>query len=444
MYNTFIIYLNKIAIISVLFILLPVVLGSIYSNDTLSSYLISVLCFFFLTIISAKLILGEQNYIRFYSIVYIVEIILGLIHYIYFVDPHYFATEGGPNGKFWHEYLSVFNSLERLNGLRDSVSVFYWMSQREFQVTHAEIWHLISWPFFFLGNKWLNYSALNAFSCLLTSMNILYLYHNSYFYENSIEKQVRYWTAFFPIFLLNDTVWRDSFGIALISIAIVLTSLSKNIIEWIVSFFVFGIFSFLQRTVYFFLAGISSMWNYIGEIKNMSAKILLFVVGFIALYLLIITSDVNNEGYSSGYINSMSLFALPIKIVFGMIGPFPWTLFPTLVERNPVFAWQLQDYLMGTFQFGYLLCIIFNWKTVSFRNLDVMTIMGFGMMLSGFLTRQLHIVYIAEGVIFTLPWFFSQFSTVYCRYFYYSLIILFALNILLLITGNIGIASMWH
>lgn len=444
MYNSFTIYLSKIAIIIVLFALLPVVLGSIYSNDTLGSYLISVLCFFCLTIVSAKLILGKGKYIRFYSIVFIVEIILGLIHYFYFVDCHYFATIGDPNENFWHEYLSVFNSVDRLNDLRNSVGVFYWMSQSEFQVTHAEIWHLISWPFFFLGNKWLNYSALNVFSCLLASMNILFIYNNSYFYRSSVEKQVRYWTAFFPIFLLNDTVWRDPFGIALISIAIVLTSLSRNMVEWIVSFLVFGIFSFLQRTVYLLLAGMSSIWNYVRQVKSVSAKVLLFAVGFVTLYMLMITNDLNNEEYNSGYVNSMSFLALPIKIIFGMIGPFPWTLFPTLVERNPVFAWQLQDYLMGTFQFGYLLCIIFNWKKVSFKNLDVMTIMGLGIMLSGFLTKQLHIGYIAEGIIFTLPWFFSQFGTIYGRYFYYSLIILLALNVLLFITGNVGIASVWR
>lgn len=139
----------------------------------------------------------------------------------------------------------------------------------------------------------------------------------------------------------------------------------------------------------------------------------------------------------------MSYLALPIKIVFGMIGPFPWTQFSMLVERNPAFAWQLQDYVMGTFQLGYLIAIVVNWKHINFKDLDVMTVMGFGIMLSGFLSRQMHIGYISEGLLFTLPWYFSQIGEGYKKYLRFSFIILVSLNILLLLMGNMGIGSIW-
>ena len=443
--NSFNTYLSKIIIIFMLFVLLPIALGPIGSNSTLGSYLISVLLFFLLTVISAKLILYKSKYVRFYAVAFIVEIALGLVHYLVFVDSNYFVSTGDANVSFWHEYLSVFNAIDRLNELRDSYGVFYWMKQEEFQVTHPEIWHFISWPFYFIGNKWMNYSSLNVFSALLASINILFLYHNFYSVEDRSEKQVRYWTSFFPLFLLNGIIWRDSFGIALISIGIVFVMLSKNAIERIVSLAIFGAFAFLQRTMYVLLAGVSSIWGYIVHLKNALGKILLFATGVVLLFFLFkITDNVNNEYYVSGYINNMSFWVLPVKIVFGMVGPFPWTLFPTLIEQNPAFAWQLQDYLMGTFQLGYLLCIVFNWKDLSLKNLDVMTIMGFGIMLSGFLTKQMHIVYIAEGVLFTLPWFFSQIGKRFNKFFSYSLITLIALNILLLVIGNIGISSLWR
>lgn len=443
--NTFGAYLKNIVIIFTLFALLPIVLSTIGCNNTLSSYIFSVLTFFILTIISANLILHESKYVRFYAIAFIVEIILGLIHYLYFVDSNYFASTGDGSGTFWHEYLSVFNAINRLNESRDSYGIFYWMGRDEFQVTHHEIWHFISWPFYFLGNKWMNYSALNVFSSLLASMNILFIYNKFYSVEGKTEKQIRYWTSFFPIFLLSGTVWRDSFGIALISIGIVLVMLSKNVIERIVSLVIFGAFAFLQRTMYVFMAGISSIWEYISRLKNISGKIFFLAIGVVVLFFLYEkVGNINNEYYASSYVNSMSFWLLPIKIIFGMIGPFPWTLFPTLIEQNPAFAWQLQDYLMGTFQLGYLLCIVFNWKNISFKNLDVMTIMGFGIMLSGFLTRQLHIGYIAEGLLFTLPWFFSQVGKRYNRYFCYSFMILIGLNIFLLVIGNMGISSLWR
>ena len=363
MYNTsFCKYLTKLTVVFALFALLPIVLGSFGIASTIGSYLMSILCFFIITIVSAKLVLGENRYVRFYAIVFIVEILIGLLHYLYFVDSTYFSTNGDASGAFWHEYLSVYDAVSRLNDTRNSYGVFYWMTADEFQVTHPEIWHIISWPFYYLGNKWLNYSALNVFCCLLTSMNLVCLYLNFYPVNEDAEKKIRLWTAFFPSFLLSGTVWRDPFGIALISIGVVLTMLSRNMIEKVGSLILYGSFAFVQRTVYLFIAGVSSFWGQINRVKGTSMKLLLFVVGiFVFYYISGITSEVNSAEYNSGYINTMSFIALPIKIIFGMIGPFPWTLFPTLVERNPAFAWQLQDYLMGIFQLGFLFCIIFRY-----------------------------------------------------------------------------------
>ena len=70
--------------------------------------------------------------------------------------------------------------------------------------------------------------------------------------------------------------------------------------------------------------------------------------------------------------------------------------------------------------------------------------MGLGIMFSGFLTKQLHIGYVSEGLLFTLPWFFSQVNDVFNRYFRYSLSILVLLNILLLFVGNMSISSLWR
>lgn len=439
------IYFRNIAIILTLFAILPIVLGSLGFDGTLGSYMISVLCFFLLTIVGAKLILGEKRYVRFYTIVFIFEILLGLAHYLFFVDSTYFNTKGDASSAFWHEYLSVYDSIGRLNDARNSFGVFYWMGQEEFQVTHPEIWHIISWPFYFIGNKWLNYSALNVFCCLLASMNILYLYRSYYKTDKNAELKIRYWTAFFPSFLLSGTVWRDPMGISLISIGIVLTTLSKNTLERIVSCFFFGFFAYVQRTMYLLLAMVASIWGYICRIKSRSVKILMFVTGIIALYYVLgVTSETNSEDYNSVYVNSMSFLALPIKVVFGMIGPFPWIAFPTLVEQNPAFAWQLQDYLMGTFQLGFLMCLVCKWKSISFKRLDVMTFMGFGIMASGLLTKQLHIGYISEGILFTLPWFFFQLGSVYNKYFCYSLVILLLLNVVVLVIGNVGISSLWR
>lgn len=443
--NTFSVYCKKIAILLLLFAILPVLLGMLGYNGTVGSYLTSFFCFFILTLVSAKIILNKRIYVKFYALVFVFEILLSLLHYLFFVDLTYFDTSGGASTAFWHEYLSVFEAVGRLNESRDIYGVFYWMGPEEFQVSHPEIWHIISWPFYFLGNKWMNYSALNVFCCLLVSMNILLLYRNNYKYEKKVEQKIRFWTAFFPTFLLGGTVWRDPMGIALISIGVVLVTFSKNTFERIFSWLIMGFFAFIQRTVYLILALVSSLWGYLTKIKSKTFKAMMFFIGiFLLYYISAITTEVLDEDYESGYVNSMSYFALPIKIVFGMIGPFPWVAFPKLVERNPAFAWQLQDYLMGTFQFAFLICFVCKWKILSFKKIDPMTVMGLGIMTSGFMTKQLHIGYISEGVLFTLPWFFSQVGSSFYKYFRFSLMVMILLNMLVLVIGNVGISSLWR
>lgn len=442
--NSFRSYLSRIGIIALLYLTLPMLLSP-FASDTLSSYIASALCFFILSICSIKLILKEGKYVRFYSIAFVLQLLIGLVHYEYFVDANYFNTDGSASSAFWHEYLSVFDTLNRLQDARHNYGVFYWMDAHEFQVTHSEIWHIISWPFYYLSNRWLNYAPLNVFSVLLASANILFLYKRNFRENKPVHDALLFWTSFFPSFLLNDVVWRDVFGICLMSIGLVLVSLSNSLFSKMISFAFLGLASFIQRTMYLLLAAISAIWENLQKSKNSILKICYIVIGCILLiYMSDFIDETNGSEYNAGYINTMSYLALPIKIIFGMIGPFPWTQFSHLAKINPAFAWQLQDYLMGTFQFGYLLAILLKWKRFSFHSLNAMTIMGFGIMLSGFMSKQLHIGYISEGVLFTLPWFFTCIGTEYRKYLKLSFFILVILNILLLFMGNIGISSLWH
>lgn len=440
---TFSSYLLRIGIITLLYLTLPI-LFSDFTFGTTSSYLASILCFYILLLCSIKLILKENKYVRFYTIAFIIQLLLGLVHYLYFVDNNYFQTNGDASGRFWHEYLSVFDALGRLHDARHNWGIFYWMDAREFQVSHPEIWHIISWPFYFLSHRWMNYAPLNTFSSLLASANIVFLYKRKSDDNEPIHNSVLFWTAFFPSFLLNDIVWRDPFGICLISVGVVLVTLSNNLASKTVSFVIIGFASFVQRTMYVLIAAVVATWEYFQKSRSAALRICYFIVGcFLLFYLSNLTDEANGSEYNAGYINAMSYLALPIKIIFGMIGPFPWTAFFRSVDSNPAFAWQLQDYLMGTFQFGYLLALIMKWKQFTFRNLNAITIMGFGIMLSGFISRQMHIGYISEGLLFTLPWFFSCIGIEYQKYLRMSFAILVILNILLFIMGNMSIASLW-
>lgn len=436
-------YLYKVVIITILFFLFPIFFTSSADATTLESYFHSVLCFFALTIISVKLLLNDIKYIKFYTFAYILELLIGIVHYLIFVDPNYFAGNGNPPISFWHEHLAIYDAIERLITERQ-YNLFVIMDADTFSVTHSAVWHIISWPFYWLNVKWLNFSPLNTFSSLFTSANLMLIYLNRYPFDRKIHNILLISVTFFPLFILNDTLWRDPFCLGLMSTGVVFFALSKNLIEKVVSFFIMGVSSFLHRTVYVVISAISATYGYIKSMKNNFGKVILFFVGCILLlFSYRIAFKENGYEYTSIYLNNYSLYALPIKVLFGLIGPFPWVNFPNLSRANPAFSFYLGNYLMGTFQLGYLYAIVANWGKIRFREMDFVTVMGFLIMLSGFVSRQMNIEYVAEGLLLTLPWFYNTVGRNYKKYFLYSLTTLIFLNVVFLFIGRAGISALW-
>ena len=438
---TFRSYLAKISFIASLYLTFPMLFAFGGGMSTAGSFGCSVICFFLLLWISVHLLLGSK-YVKFYLIAFAFLIVLSVIHYLGLVDPSYFSSNGGPSSNFWREYLYVYDNLENLIDDRHNHGLLFF-DGTSWEVSHPEIWRLISLPTTFLGHKWLNYAPINAFSSLLASANLMVCYHHSYYKETNNDevkrKFVLFFTAFFPQFILCDTVWRDPFGIALMSIGLVMLTLSESMPNKMLSFAILVVFSFLQRSVYIVIAGAAF------AIREMTYKKragnMFFLPLFVILFLFLVNYFNSNveEGYTSAYLGDVSVLTLPLKIVFGLIGPFPWTQFVIVREFNASFNFQLRDYLTGVFQIGYLYSIIANWKYLSFKKPDFLTIMGFGIAFSGVMTTMMHIGYISEGLFFTLPWFFSQIGAKYKNYFLWSFISLVLLNIVTIILGTSGI-----
>ena len=440
-------YFIKIVLLSVLYFTLPMVFGFIGDLSTYGSYVRSIFYFFLLTIISVILFLGK-TYVKFYSIVFVVQILIGLLHYIVFVDPNYFSGQGEPSPDFWHEHQAIFSSVEKVINNKHSVGLFYVENLDSWGVTHPEIWQLILWPFVFLQHKWLNYAPLNIFSSLLASMNLMLVFNNNYPGKEGDYKSARKLllivTAFFPMFLFNDTLWRDPFGEALISIGLVMMTLSRSLIKKVISFIVLAATSFIQRTAYLLIVGAVTA---IPELRVKKKTTLIILIPFFALLMYGLLGYFNmneEEGYVDAYVKYTSVLALPIKLVLGLIGPFPWIQFLLAFEGYPYFAFQLSDYILGIFQLAYFFAILLNLKRFSFKGLGYMELMGFGIALSGFATSMMHIGYIAEGIYFTLPWFFKRMGTDYIKYFVWSLFFLIFLNVFVMTFGISGISSLWR
>lgn len=441
-------YFGRIVIVAVLYVALPMAFSVMGDLTTGGSYVRAVLCFFVLLMLSALILMGKR-YVRFYAIAYLLLVALGLVHYLVFVDPDYFSSDGSPVEAFWGEYQAVFSNVSTLvDGGRDYGLLYF--DSTAWNVTHPEIWRIISIPFQFLQHKWMNYSPLNVYSSLLAAMNVMLIYNrfNPGLAGNykGARKILQYTTAYFPQFLLNGILWRDPFGVAIISIGLAMLMLSNTVVSRVISFVATAFLSFMQRTAYVMVAGATMVFKEVaGTKKNGNKYVLIILFMIVFVFTMQFFNENEKEDYVSGYVNDQSFLYLPFKILVGVAGPFPWLQFSQYFMGNVHVAYQLQDYLLGTFQLGYVMAIISNRKRFTFKNLDYMTIFGFGVMLSGFMSSMMHIGYIAEGLFFTLPWFFKRMGSDYWKYFGWSFLILIGLNMVaLMLPGGFGVTGIWR
>ena len=422
--------------------------GGIDEISTRDSYINSFICFFLLTLFSVYVLLGRK-YVVFYCIAYVVLALIGLAHYLFFLDPDYFIGGGDPPFSFQGEYQSVYYDVGNVIEGRKNYGLLYF-DKDVFMITHPEIWRIISWPFTFLGHKWLSYSLLNTYVSLVSSANIVIIYYLNHYNSASnmdMGRIILLTSAFFPLWWFNDQLWRDPMGVALMSIGLVFVSLSHSPIEIIVSLVIFGAFSYIQRTIYALIAFFTAVIKWLERMRKALFVILIPLLFLVFSLLLQQYGENQQEGYMSIYLNPMSFWALPIKIIIGLIGPFPWNQFLLAFDANLIsssYAFQLSDYFLGTFQLGYLFAIVFERRRFSLKNVDFVTLMGFSIMITGFVTPMMHIGYIAEGLIFTLPWFFGSIGNRYWRYMGIAFLALVLLNVFVLAFGISGISSIWR
>jgi hypothetical protein len=415
------------------------------SNNPLSSLVSATLIFFLLTLIISKQILKSNRWMYFFSAIFILKLVLSVTHYLAFIDPHYFISNGGFAASFSHaEYQDAFSSVSMAVNDKIKYGIFYFDSD-SFWVSHPEIWNLISIPLAYLGCYVLTITPINIFFTSILSINMVLIAKNVLCLDDKKVSAVAWSTALFPMFLLADNFYRDQIGLGLISIGITLMLVSKSSIGKIISIGLTLFFSYILRTVYpvFYISAIFIYITFIYR-KIPILKFLLLPILIVILYFAF-QIGTQDDKYVSIYVNSSGWLYIPLKIIFGVIGPFPWTQF-VQYKINQAFSYQLADYLLGIFQLSYLTLFFQNIKKLfQKKNLDIMTLFGFGIAISGFVTKQMHISYIAGGILLTLPWFFSTVSFVdFRKRLGWMFILLIFFNFVVSLLGNMGISSLWR
>jgi len=436
-------YLSKLAVIAACYLLIPLLFFGWCANaSTIMSFIGSSSCFLIITTISACLLFPDYVTRKFYVVCFFVLLIIGVLHYLLFVDPQYFAGSGGPSLSFWHEFQTTFGSLERLVNGKINNGLFYTIPKEEYGTTHIELYSIITIPYVSLGVKWLNFAPLNVFSALLTSMNLLSLSKIKEF-DIYVQKMVMYFSAFFPTFLLCDLLWRDPFGIALISCACMLCVISEyKRGSFFLSLILLLCCGYLLRTMYpvailmgcgFFMVKKSNTrgTNYI--------LLLFFAIAALVLFRNILS---DNEVYVDSYAQWNSPFSLPLRFLFSIVGPFPWSLFLTYVQ-TPSASFYLSEMVAGVLMVACFLAILSNLRMLTITEDDFVAIVGFSIILTAFMSGASHSGYVSEGLIFAMPWLLLHIRENIYKYLRISFTIFIVANILVGVVGHLGLRSLF-
>ena len=439
-------YLLRLTLLVAIIYIYFTLLGN--NTNQLSSFIASSIAFLLATVFATIILLKETKWIFFFVFAYIVKVFIGLVHYLYFIDADYF-NGNGEYKSLTTEFEAVFDGISSFAIFKMESSLFFFESLSS-GVTHQELLSFISIPFMFFGNFVLTISPVNAFFSLLISINILLIAKYKFNFSNKNLKYVAFITAYFPITLISSLLWRDVVGMSLMTIGITLLYFSKRSLSQYLFLIIACYLFYLQRTTYPFILALAFFTNNIlasqFKIRQLNLFFKVLSIVFFIYLMTFIFSFGNTEANSNLLENTLNLnlLALPLKFVLGLIGPFPWTNF-LIYESFPAYAYQLQDYLQGTFNVAFVF-IMFRNKFFRKENINLLNLIGVFLIISGLTNIYMHISYVSFGFMFLIPWLFTvinlkEFKRIYMLAFM-SLIVLNLIVVLIL--GNLGISSLWR
>lgn len=420
-----------------------------YDRSVLGSFIASSIAFLIITIFATAILLKSRRWVFLFSLAYLIKITIGVFHYLYFIDPLYFESSGGYKALTF-EFEGVFDQIiysshaKILNGLT-------YFDYSIGGVDHQEILSLISIPFIYFGDYVLTISSINSFFSLLIAINILLISKYYFKFNNKSLKYIALATAYFPMTMIPSLLWRDVVGIASMSTGLTLIHFAKRPPIQYLMLILAGYLFYLHRTIYpilLFLAFvINIVFNKNFKTKSLDSLYKIVTIGFVIALLPLIFTVANtdsNAEMSEGILNFNPLI-LPLKILIGLIGPFPWINF-LLYEKIPAYAYQLADYFQAAFNIAFVICfILVRKKYFRKENLNLLNIIGCFLVISGLLNSHMHTSYVSFGFMFLIPWLFTAVNlSEFKKYYLYSFISLVIINIIVVVLlGNLGISFLW-
>lgn len=367
---------------------------------------------------------------------FLIKIVIGIAHYLFFFNADYFSGNGEILRVFQSDFTSYFDYVNGLSEAKESYGLFYFDDSVQ-KVTHVELLNVLAMFMYKFGIHAMNILPLNCMFSSLAALNIYVCLQKIVTFE---EKRVGLLCllTLFPLFLDNAIFVRDITGQFLMSIGLVCFVLSSNRrLLWITpASYLF----YMQRVGYVFVLFIVYILDSVLNKKTSKNMLFLPIVLIIASYFISGVGGVEEDlalRTSGGMAGGTSLLLLPIRAIFGIIGPFPWTQFIVKGLVEPAYASQLYNYIAGVIHVG---CLIMLFSSAEiFKRLLRNPVFMIGLILvgMGILDGAMHITYIMAGTCFMVPAIYLAYNKqLYSKSMRISFFILLGLNIFVIATGG--------
>lgn len=416
---------------------------SFSSNEVIGGFVtLSITCLI-VTLLASLLMLKSTRLRNVVIITFFLKLLIGVSHFLFFYDANYFGGDGGIRDVFQADFTSYFDYVQALSFDKESFGIFYYDSSRHV-VSHQELLNFIAIFMYKFGVHAMNIVPLNCMFSSLFAINI-YLCIEKVEIPNAQRKGLLLLLALFPLFLDDAIFVRDIVGQFVMSVgmALCLLSSNKNRLIWIIPA---SLLFYLQRTAYIVVPFVT--YFTLSLINKKQSKYLIFapILLLAAIYLM---PDMGQdfgeevtERASRGGMMSTSIAMLPLRVVFGLIGPFPWTQFITLGLIEPAYASQLYNYAAGVIHVGCLI-LLFTEKGLFTRLIkNTLFMTGLIIVAMGVVDSHMHITYIMAGTCFMVPIIYLLADKKkYNRAMLTSFLVMLALNILWIGLGLSGVKT---
>lgn len=428
-------FLKIYGILALVYFVLAFTIGN---KSVVGGFIVMSFTALIVSALASILILNETKMRWIVIGTFLIKFVIGLTHYLFFYNADYFSGDGEILRIFQSDFTSYFDYVNGLSESKESYGIFYFDDSIQ-KVTHVELLNVLAMFMYKFGIHAMNILPLNCLFSSLAALNIYVCLQKIEIFE---EKRVGllWLLTLFPLFLDNAIFVRDITGQFLMSIGLTcfVISTNRHKLLWL---FPASYLFYMQRVGYVFVPFIAYVIDAALNKKSANNLLYLPVVLIVAFYFISgvggVEEDLALRTGGGGVAGGTSLLLLPIRVVFGIIGPFPWTQFIVKGLVDPAYASQLYNYIAGVIHVGCLIMLFSSAETFKRLLKNQVFMVGLIIVGMGILDGAMHITYIMAGTCFMVPAIYLAYNKqLYSKSMRISFFILLGLNIIVIATGG--------